>query len=161
MTDITSDIIDDPQLYENYVKGLKDTGDLIVIDDDTFKAKVYQDDRIVVVGKDVLQLQADYDDVDSITAMLTGLEDLKTNAEYWTNDIYLDALNDYVMKYGIDKIDDFYDSKELRTALDMMNYSVARYNGETRKVRDRDGWEADVADYTATLKDYVLFDLQA
>ena len=52
MTDITSDIIDDPQLYENYVKGLKDTGDLIVIDDDTFKAKVYQDDRIVVVGKE-------------------------------------------------------------------------------------------------------------
>lgn len=161
MTDITSEIIDDPQLYENYVKGLKDTGDLIVIDDDSFKSKVYQDDRIVVVGKDVLQLQADYDDVDSITAMLTGLEDLKTNAEYWTNDIYLDALNDYVMKYGIDKIDDFYDSKELRTALDMMNYSVARYNGETRKVRDRDGWEADVADYTATLKDYVLFDLEA
>jgi hypothetical protein len=161
MTDITSEIIDDPQLYENYVQGLKETGDLIVIDDDSFKSKVYQDDRIVVVGKDVLQLQADYDDVDSITAMLTGLEDLKTNAEYWTNDIYLDALNDYVMKYGIDKIDDFYDSKELRTALDEMNYSVARYNGETRKVRDRDGWEADVADYTATLKDYVLFDLEA
>ena len=39
MTDITSDIIDDPQLYENYVKGLKDTGDLIVIDDDTLKQK--------------------------------------------------------------------------------------------------------------------------
>ena len=59
------------------------------------------------------------------------------------------------MKF-IDKIDDFYDSKELRTALDMMNYSVARYNGETRKVRDRDGWEADVADYTATLKDLCI-----
>jgi len=65
-------------------------------------------DRFVMMSTDIFQLSKDFEDVDSITSFLQGLDSLKTSASYWNEPVYLDAINDWYLKYGAEGLDVFW-----------------------------------------------------
>lgn len=108
---------------------------MIEITEDQFLGKVGYEDRIVVVGNGIYPLTKEYDDVDSITAMLSGLDELKTTAPFWSDANYVNTLEDWVMDNGIDNIELYWDSVDHNKAIEEMGYTIAQYNGLTKKLK--------------------------
>jgi len=155
LTDMTDIEQNNRDASASFYNDLVTTGDMIEITDAQFKGKVSYEDRIVVVGSGIYPLTKEYDDVDSITAMLSGLDELKTTAPFWSNANYVNTLEDWVMDNGIDNIELYWDSVDHNKAIEEMGYTIAQYNGLTKKAKNRLSWEEDVQNNLASLQTHL------
>jgi len=112
-------------------------------------------DRFVMMSTDIFQLSKDFEDVDSITSFLQGLDVLKTKASYWNEPVYLDAINDWYLTYGADGIDEFFGSEQQGEALAYLGISFDQYNQINKQIKNPIGYEADRVDYEAIIRETV------
>lgn len=152
MTDIEQNNEDaSVSFYNDLVK----TGDMIEINEGQFLGKVAYEDRIVVVGSGIYPLTKEYDDVDSITAAISGLDTLKTKAPFWSDVNYVNTLEDWVVENGIDNIKNYWESADHYQAVEDMGYTIEQYNGLTKKAKNRLSWEEDVQNNLASLQTHL------
>ena len=116
-------------------------------------------DRFVMMSTDIFQLSKDFEDVDSITSFLQGLDVLKTSASYWNEPVYLDAINDWYLEYGAEGLDEFFGSEQQGIALGELGISFDQYNQINKQIKNPIGYEADRVDYEAIIRD-TINDLQ-
>ena len=112
-------------------------------------------DRFVMMSTDIFQLSKDFEDIDSITSFLQGLDSLKTSASYWQEPVYLDAINDWYLRFGSEGLGDFFGSEEQGAALREVGLSFEQYNQINKQIKNPIGYEADRVDYEAIIRDTV------